>query len=531
MKFNFQKFPSIVLILLFSFFATLAWYVSPILIFISFVFLFLYIEKAQHEYGKVLNIKIFGFLYLGFSLWNIGVTWWIVNSTWVGAALAFFINSFLMTLTVCVYLVITQKISPKYKFFGFIPVWISFELLHLNWDLTWSWLNLGNVFAIYHPLVQWYEFTGVLGGSMLILLVNILLFKYLTTQKKKYLIALLFAFLPFLISILQYNFYKEEGKMIEVVVVQPNIDPFKEKFPSSENFIEYDAQLQRMLDLTQKEITIKTAFVLWPETSLPAGYDEDFIQDQKHFKTIKTFFQNYPDATLITGSDTYKIYSSDYDKTETARFGDGVGWYDYFNSAIKIDQNYKPEIYHKSKLVPGVEKMPYPVLFNWLENFAIDLGGITGSLGTQDEREIFSSSNNEYAAPVICYESIFGQFIGEYCKKGAQFIAIITNDGWWSNTPGHVQHLQYAKLRAIETRKPVARAANTGISAFINQKGDIVWQNKYGIMDSHKMNILINSKSTFYIENGDYIGWISVVMLVIISVFSFYLIGIQKIRK
>src|SRR5574343_444659 len=70
-------------------------------------------------------------------------------------------------------------------------------------------------------------------------------------------------------------------------------------------------------------------------------------------------------------------------------------------------------------------------------------------------------------APAVCYESVYGDFMAKYIRSGAEVICIITNDGWWGNTPGHRQHLAYAKLRAIETRKQIIRSANTGISCFV----------------------------------------------------------------
>jgi len=107
--------------------------------------------------------------------------------------------------------------------------------------------------------------------------------------------------------------------------------------------------------------------------------------------------------------------------------------------------------YHKSKLVPGVERMPFPTLFKPLESLAINLGGTMGSLGIQNERTVFYSHNKKARiAPVICYESAYSDFVSDYVENGANLIFIITNDGWWENTPGHRQHLAYSRLRAIE---------------------------------------------------------------------------------
>jgi apolipoprotein N-acyltransferase len=109
-------------------------------------------------------------------------------------------------------------------------------------------------------------------------------------------------------------------------------------------------------------------------------------------------------------------------------------------------------------------------------------------------------------APIICYESIWGEYVAKAVSKGAQFIAVITNDGWWGNTSGKDQHLAYAKLRAIETRRWVARSANTGISGFINQRGDVVKKSGWWVSTALEADINLNDELTFYVKYGDYIA-------------------------
>ena len=163
--------------------------------------------------------------------------------------------------------------------------------------------------------------------------------------------------------------------------------------------------------------------------------------------------------------------------------------------------------------------MPYHAVFGFLDKFAIDLGGMSGSLGKQDERSVFTSpltplqrergTRQLAVAPVICYESIYGEFLSGYIKNGAQLIFIMTNDGWWGDTPGYRQHLSYASLAAIETRRSIARSANTGISCFINQRGDISQQTNWWTPCAIKGTINSNSEMTFYVKHGDYIGRIA----------------------
>src|SRR5690606_25092859 len=124
---------------------------------------------------------------------------------------------------------------------------------------------------------------------------------------------------------------------------------------------------------------------------------------------------------------------------------------------------------------------------------------------------VFYSASGIGAAPVICYESIWGNYVADYIKKGAQFIAVITNDGWWGDTSGKDQHLQYAKLRAIENRRWVVRSANTGISGFINQRGDIVQKSSWWVPTALSQEINLNEDLTFYTKYSDLIVYLSFV--------------------
>ena len=168
----------------------------------------------------------------------------------------------------------------------------------------------------------------------------------------------------------------------------------------------------------------------------------------------------------------------------------------------------------------GIENLPYKsILEPLLGNVMLNLGGTISTKTIQEERSVFIANDGTKVAPIICYESVYGEFVTGYVKKGAQFLAIITNDAWWNKTQGHKQHLTFATIRAIETRRDIARSANTGISAFINQKGDIGSKTKYGEKKALLGKVFLNSKMTFYVLHGDYIAYIAILFLTLISLY------------
>ena len=181
-------------------------------------------------------------------------------------------------------------------------------------------------------------------------------------------------------------------------------------------------------------------------------------------------------------------------------------------------------------LVPGVETLPWFLKFldRWFEKF----GGTTAGYAKQEERTVLNEKNGFKIAPAICYESIYGEFMRKYIKNGANLICIITNDGWWKNTPGHKQHMNYARLRAIETRTWVARSANTGISCFIDPNGRVFEPQPYDTNAAIKMKIDVSDHSkTFFVKYGDILSKIMVVLSIIILLSSIILKILRKYFK
>ena len=460
-----------------------------------------------------------------------------------GGAMAILANSFLMSIVFWIFHITKKRLfssnqQPATSNWLFVIFWLAFEFIHLRWDLTWPWLTLGNAFAGNYTWIQWYEYTGVPGGSLWVLALNLLFFKWLNGKTKMVFPIALIVVLPVAASLLMYTSPKLDlttlphppPPSVNVVVVQPNIDPYSEKF-SGMNF---DEQLNKLFELAKQKVDSTTDYLVCPETALTEEIWENDFKQTASYHMLKEFLKPYPRLKIIVGAATWHLYEEGEKLSVTARkFKKQEGYYDAFNTAFQLDNSEDFQVYHKSKLVPGVERMPYPAVFGFLEDMAIDMGGTSGSLGTQEERTVFKIPNPKsqipsLIAPVICYESIFGEFVTEYVQKGASLIFIITNDGWWGDTPGYKQHLFYGRLRAIETRRSIARSANTGISCFINERGDILQATEWWKPDVIQANINLNTEKTFYVKNGDVIGRVCFYVSAIILLFAITLRFLPK---
>lgn len=450
------------------------------------------------------------YLFWGVMLWNGLTTWWVWHASGGGAIAMIIANSLLMT-SVLMLIYGTQKHLPKSGFMPFLFLWPAFEYFHFSWDIAYPWLTLGHALSMFPSIIQWYSYTGVAGGSVWIIGINIALFKWATTSGYSVRYPAIIIVLPLVFSLIllgsdpKVNTEEEGGT--EVVVVQPNQDPYGTKFK-----MDPLEQAQELIAMLRPHIDTHTRFVVLPETAFTGSFDVAEWQAVPKVQLLRQFLRDFPKLSVIVGMETYEMYWLEGEEcgskpTYTARqTDDSCLWYDAYNTAGFFTLTGSPVFYHKARLVPGVEKMPYPKYLRFLEPLAIDLDGTTGSLGSSKEPIIMESEEGVKTAALICYESIFGSYVAQFASKGTGFLTIITNDGWWGNTPGYKQHLYYGSLRAIETRQYIARAANTGISCFIDPKGRILQATSWWEPAVIKRKISVQSSSpTFYVQYGDLI--------------------------
>lgn len=512
--------------LLSSFLLSLSWFYGlTAFIFIAFTPLLL-LENYFSVNTDILRkkTKFIGLIYLSFLIWNIGVTWWVWNASAGGALMAILANALLMTIVFVTFSNIKNKINRSWAIWLLIPVWIAWEHIHTLWDITWPWLALGNVLSFKPNWIQWFEFTGTSGGTLWILFVNILLFKLITSpvfsikQTIKPLIAIL---VPILLSYIILFSHKNRSTLQEqnIIVVQPNIDPYNEKFD-----VGFDVQFKSVLDQIKQKLNQETDYLVLPETFVIDNINEEYIDRDVNLQLFKdSLLAKFPNLNIITGVNSYRFYKDNEKPSATARKDESSGHnYDVYNTGLQMNKN-GITIYHKSKLVPGVELMPFPALLKPMESLAIDMGGTMGSLGIQSDRTVFTGNEKIKVAPVICYESVYGDYVTEYIRNGANFIFIITNDGWWDNTPGHKQHLSYARLRAIETRRCIARSANTGISCFIDETGTISQATNWWEKAVIEAKLKPNDELTLFVRFGDILSKISVALSALILAYYWFL--------
>ena len=489
----------------------LAWtgWCSGLILLIAFVPFFL-IENYLFENPKRFTPNAF-FIYLlpGFVIFSLIALGWMRVASITGAICVIMGLSFLMAFTTWLAHIVRLRAGNLPGFISMITFWLGYEYISLNINIISPWLNLGNGLSKDILFIQWYDVTGTAGGSLWILLSNLFLAIVLVTSLAKkrrnavYLIIwLLIIIIPSFASIYRYYTIKLNNQNgSEVIIIQPNTDPYTEKFT-----IPFEDQLKKVITQANSRITEKTEWVITPETTIDDPANLDDLANDKYVKMIKGMIKQYPRIDVVTGLVTYRLYPAMKEApTVSARKIDASGlYYDHFNSAVQIDSGKSFGIYHKSKLVPGIEMQFSNGPGRFITRILPYLGGTRWGYGIQEDRVCFEhTSTFMKIAPVICYESVFGKFVTDYVKKGAEAIFIITNDGWWKNTNGYKQHLYYASLRAIETRRPVVRAANTGVSSIIDIRGKRTYETDWWTRAIIKGEICPETRITTYVKYGD----------------------------
>lgn len=487
-------------------------------------------------FARQYRIRHFWLYYsLAFVLWNAATTFWVCEATVGGGIFAILANALQMSIIWTLF-----RLSSKVLRNGPLPyvflaaMWMAWESKYFDVDISWPWLVLGHAFAGSTHSVQWYEYTGVMGGSLWIWLCNLGFYgmiavvsdgkwqKWNAVARFSSALAILAVVIgPLVLSKSIYDSYEEKSEgTLSVIVAQPNFDPYK-KFESMSQSEQNAVVLGLWENELQKKDTSETVLLVAPET-----FTSDLIVNDVHssptVRRFGAFLQKYPNAEILFGASSYEIFDTPEAPVILARkYGDG--WIVSRNSAVLEDASGDCELYHKSKLVVGTELTPYPKIFvpldNWLSGL-LKVPGLMGRCVGQDEVSLLHFRDSIPIGCAVCYESVYGDYCTGYVRKGAKALAVITNDAWWGDTPGYRQHLRFSSLRAIELRRDIVRCGNTGISCFIDQKGDVVSETPWWVETALSGEINLNSGETFYVRNGDMIGRGSLLVFLLLAVLA-----------
>ncbi len=403
-------------------------------------------------------------------------------------------------------------------------IMVGYEYFDNVWQFSFPWLELGNTEAYNLNRIQYIEYTGVHGISFLICVISAMLYYLIEKISSKKWRLLSFQSVAFyivlLVLILFPNFYSssrlsanntkyfqtsDSSKVISISIGQTNTDPFK-KWSSN-----HDILIDGYMNKLHEELKYNPDIMLLHETATPYYFLEDYnLLKTKRFTDFVDSSKRY----LVMGVPHIEYYEdSTKAQKDSKKMSTSGRWYDTYNSVVLLEPGKyikQSTIHKKVKLVPFSERTPYQEHLTFLKNL-ITWGVGISSWQRGREQILFTINNpalniNSKFAALICFESVFSEYVSNAVRDGAEFFVIVTNDGWWGDNAGPEQHNQYAVLRAIENRKWIARCAQTGVSCFIDPMGNVYDRIPYWNEGVINRNIIANSEKTFYAKNGDIIG-------------------------
>lgn len=347
-------------------------------------------------------------------------------------------------------------------------------------------MTFGNLFSTHVQYIQWYSYTGVLGGSLWIIVINYLLFLSIwKTSNRKYLCgisAFIIFILPVLFSKYQYNKKHTDFKNnTRVYIVQPCANTIKNKIN------EFSLIDSVFANITKFDTTGQPSTILLSETFLKEVTWRNKVEDNRSIQRISWYLKRYPDTKCITGLLLNEANSSD----EGRRTNEYLNYsYDVYDAAICFGNTVKPQYHFKSNLIPIEEFLPqYLRTFNFYsDNFSAG-----------NDFNAFKINDSLSIATGICFEMLFSNSIAKICSTNeVALIGMIANEQMLTGETEKKTYTNISKLRAIENGVYLAKSSNTGFTGLISPKGDIIFtlaQNKFGVS---QLNIPIIKEKTFY---------------------------------
>ncbi len=512
--------------------------------FIPFFFLFVQLDSYW-------RLSFYSYIFL--FVFHLVTAYWIGGfivgkDIWMMIAGAAFllIHPFFFLPFILLSFYVKQKMGILFGLISFALFWVSFEYIHSLGEYSFPWFTIGNSQAYDIYRIQISEYTSVYGISLLIFVLNIIAFLVLwqlsVGNKKVFskviLIPItlycLFYFLP-----LFYGYYKilQNSQIIDkpfkIGIIQPNFDPW-EKWGGSyiDKWESYYSQYKTYIEETKEISKEKTDLIIWPETAIPF-----YILQPMYSKYLNEILNLVDEikTPIFTGLPTVEYFNSSNAPATAKQIGETDAFVETYNSTILFDLNKTiGPIHKKTILVPFAERIPYAETFKFLIeplkwNVGISSWGkgndtIVYCIKKQDEEIKYSG--------MICYESVFPDYVRSFVKKGAEFLIIVTNDSWWGNTSGAYQHASFASIRAVETRRWVIQCANGGISLIADPTGKISYKTNLFEKTKFVTTIERETKKTFYVKYGDLFAKIIISISVVILIFSIILnIMTKECRK
>jgi apolipoprotein N-acyltransferase len=420
--------------------------------------------------------------------------------------------------------------GPVFSLAAFPVIWTSWEWLVQLQELSFPWLLLANTQTYDIDSVQFITTTGAFGITLWVAAINAMLFHLLrrwlagqwraTSARSLSVVAgmLVLLVLPRIHGSIVMQEKPRADSTLRIAVIQPDIDPY-DKWGEGETPMQ---KLQDLLQLYDSLAAFEPDVALLPETAIPfrllqALYHEEYSWLRRHIDSVGVpLLSGFPHTVFYDDPETAPVSARSIPDTHIR--------YQNFNSALLLQPgDAAPQIYHKSRLTPLSERIPYLDAMPFLQD-ALTWGVGISNWGIGNDSTVFTLDAPETRVGIwamICYETLYPSFVAGFAGRGAQVFGVITNDGWFGRSSGPYQLMRFTVLRAIENRRAVARCANNGISCFIDPYGRVTDETELYTRTGILKELPLRNDHTFYTRHGDWLPFGLTVVMGFFFLFTF----------
>lgn len=448
--------------------------------------------------------------YFGFFFFNLLTIYWVGG--WgaetdpflmIAGGLLLFVNPVFFLIPSTLFYFSRKLLGRRAAFFLFPFFFITYEYLYMITDASFPWVTIGNGLAYFTTFIQIADILGALGLSLLVVFINVFIFEAAVNFRRNRKLSLLFAasalplfILPLIYGSVYINNYRMPGRSIRTGMIQPNLNPW-DKWGQNN----LPVLLENYLELSEKAADQGAKLIIWPETALPV-----YLMDGQYRGIVDSIysFLDRRNVYLLAGMPDFRFFGQGDDIPADAKFSRvNEAYYATYNSVLLFSPyDRRVHSYGKMKLVPFGERVPFVDKLPFLGDIIKWNVGISGWNVGRDT-VVFSLMRPEkrdtvHVNSLVCFESVFPDFVSGFSLKGSDMIAVVTNDSWYGNSSGPYQHKEIAALRAVENRRSVVRAANGGISTIIDPLGRTVVQSSMYTRTQITGDVPLESKLTFY---------------------------------
>ncbi len=436
------------------------------------------------------------------------------------------------------YAVARSRYIGKEKAIWFIPpFWALYEYFYMNIDLNFPWITISNSLANFPLFYKISDIIGALGVTMLILYINICLYKiWISWKSEKKIERFSVRIVNILILVpLFYGIITHDDTPVKETLrtglVQPNLDPY-EKWAGGN----LDDILNKYFTLSDKAVREGAQLIIWPETALPV-----YLMNGQYDAQVQRIYA-YADSNkvyILSGMPHIKMFQQGEKlPPDVKSYPESDIKYATYNSVLLFAPDDRTvQQYGKVKLVPFGERTPYIDQLPFLGDM-LKWGVGLSSWNVGQESKVFSvniktsvEKREVKFGALVCFESVFPYFVSEFSQKGAEFFAVVTNDSWYGNTSGPYQHKEFSVLRSLENHRSFVRAANGGISCLIDHTGETVKATKMFETDVITVDVPLQKRGTVFVSSAPVVPYAVILISLAAILLWIYQIILEKKNK